>query len=81
MAARACGTIGLTASKEPTMRVCFGILFAVVLSVTDSQAARVPAPDPSQGDGGVSSFYTWNDGDIPPAPGQMLRTELLDPAL
>jgi hypothetical protein len=63
------------------MRLCFGILLAVVLSVTDSQVARVPAPDPSQGDGGVSSFYTWNDGEVPPAPGQMLRAEPLGPAL
>ena len=63
------------------MRVCLGTLFGVVLSAAASQAARVPAPDPSQGDGGVSSFYTWNDGDIPSIPGQMLRTEPLDPAL
>ena len=63
------------------IRVCLGTLFAMVLSTAASQAARVPAPDPSQGDGGVSSFYTWNDGDIPSTPGQMLRTEPLDPAL
>ncbi len=63
------------------IRVCLGTLFAMVLSTAASQSARVPAPDPSQGDGGVSSFYTWNDGDIPSIPGQTLRTEPLDPAL
>jgi pimeloyl-ACP methyl ester carboxylesterase len=63
------------------MRICFAGLFAVVVSAAASQAARVPAPDPSQGDGGVSAFYTWTDGDVPATPGQMLRTEPLDPAL
>ena len=47
------------------MRICFASLFAVVLSAAASQAARVPAPDPLQGDGGVSDFYTWTDGDVP----------------
>jgi secretory lipase len=55
-------------------------LCAVVLSATLAHAAQVPAPDLSQGDGGVSPFYTWS-GDIPATPGQMLRTEALDPAL
>src|SRR6185312_7239239 len=55
-------------------------LIAVMLSGGIASAARVPAPDPQQGDGGVSPFYTWH-GDIPAAPGQMLRTEPLDPAL
>ncbi|MCM3755433.1 hypothetical protein M3665_26285, partial [Bacillus licheniformis] len=35
---------------------------------------RVPAPDPLQGDGRVSAFYTW-DRDIPARPGVLLRTE------
>src|ERR1700712_4010354 len=50
-------------------------LLAILLS-----AAQVPAPTPAQGDGGVSSFYTWS-GDIPAAPGQMLRSEPLEPNL
>ncbi|MCG0580421.1 alpha/beta hydrolase, partial [Burkholderia cenocepacia] len=37
---------------------------------------RVPAPDPLQGDGRVSAFYTW-DRDIPARPGVLLRTEPL----
>ena len=53
------------------------VLFA---AITLARAAQVPAPDPQQGDGGVSAFYTWS-GEIPAKPGQMLRTEPLDPAL
>jgi hypothetical protein len=56
------------------------VLFATAVPAYSAQAARVPAPDPSQGDGGVSPFYTWTS-DIPDKPGQMLRTESLDPAL
>jgi pimeloyl-ACP methyl ester carboxylesterase len=63
------------------MRICLASLIAIVLSAATSQAAQVPAPDPSQGDGGVSAFYTWTGGDVPATPGQMLRTEPLDPAL
>lgn len=37
---------------------------------------RVPAPDPSQGDGRVSSFYTWEKA-IPKRPGLLLRSEPL----
>jgi pimeloyl-ACP methyl ester carboxylesterase len=44
-----------------------------------ARAAQVPAPDPAQGDGGVSPFYTWTD-DIPALPGRMLRIEPLDSA-
>ena len=62
------------------MRLSLASLCAVVLSVGAVHAARVPVPDASQGDGGVSPFYTWT-GEIPAAPGQMLRTEPLDPAL
>jgi len=53
---------------------------AVMLSATAASAAQVPAPDPQQGDGGVSAFYTWAD-EIPTSPGTMLRTEPLDPNL
>jgi pimeloyl-ACP methyl ester carboxylesterase len=62
------------------MRLCLTILVTVVLTCGLAQAAQVPVPDPSQGDGGVSPFYTWA-GEIPTTPGQMLRTEPLDPAL
>jgi pimeloyl-ACP methyl ester carboxylesterase len=61
------------------MRGCLASLFVVLLSTTIARAAHVPAPDPSQGDGGVSPFYTWAD-EIPGTPGRMLRTEPFDPA-
>ena len=56
------------------------LLFATLLASGPAQAAHAPAPDPSQGDGGVSAFYTWTT-EVPDGPGQMLRTEPLDPAL
>jgi pimeloyl-ACP methyl ester carboxylesterase len=62
------------------MRLSLAGLIAVVLSTSVAYAAHVPAPDPRQGDGGVSPFYTWA-GEIPDQPGRMLRTEPLDQAL
>ncbi|QBQ98870.1 alpha/beta fold hydrolase [Paraburkholderia pallida] len=41
---------------------------------------RVPAPDPLQGDGRVSAFYTW-DADVPASPGVLLRSEPLPATL
>jgi pimeloyl-ACP methyl ester carboxylesterase len=55
-------------------------LLTVLLSTCIAHAAHVPPPDPRQGDGGVSPFYTWT-GEIPDAPGRMLHTEPLDPRL
>ena len=55
-------------------------LVLILLLAGIAQGAQVPAPDPKQGDGGVSPFYTWT-GEIPGAPGQMLRAEPLDPTL
>jgi pimeloyl-ACP methyl ester carboxylesterase len=66
--------------SDATMRLPLAGLIVVLLSTLSAHAATVPIPDPRQGDGGVSSFYTWA-GEIPDAPGQMLRTEPLDPAL
>jgi pimeloyl-ACP methyl ester carboxylesterase len=62
------------------MRAYFAFLFGILLSASIARAAQVPAPDASQGDGGVSPFYTWV-GEIPETPGRMLRTEPLDAAL
>ncbi len=39
-----------------------------------------PKPDPQQGDGRVSSFYTWSKA-IPATPGKLLRSEPLEQAL
>jgi len=62
------------------MRRCLAVAVALILSAGIAQAARAPAPDPLQGDGRVSSFYTWTD-EIPAEPGRMLRTESLEPTL
>lgn len=45
-----------------------------------AQAQSVPAPDALQGDGRVSSFYTWA-GTIPAKPGTLLRAEPLPAVL
>jgi dienelactone hydrolase len=55
-------------------------LSLVVLLTGTSAVAQVPPPDPMQGDGRVSSFYTWLDS-IPETPGRMLRSEPLEPGL
>ena len=61
------------------MRGTLAFIVALLASPA-AHAARPPAPDPAQGDGGVSAFYTWQD-DIPDKPGTMLRQEPLDSEL
>jgi hypothetical protein len=56
------------------------VVAAGLLATPLARAAEAPAPDPMQGDGRVSAFYTWA-GAIPDTPGQMLRREALDPTL
>jgi pimeloyl-ACP methyl ester carboxylesterase len=60
--------------------IAAAMLAAATMSACIARAAQVPALDPSQGDGGVSTFYTWG-GAIPDTPGKLLRSEPLDPAL
>lgn len=56
-------------------------LSALALSVGAMAAETyAPKPDPQQGDGRVSAFYTWSKA-IPATPGKLLRTEPLDQAL
>jgi pimeloyl-ACP methyl ester carboxylesterase len=45
-----------------------------------AHAAQAPAPDPLQGDGRVSSFYTWK-GSIPATRGEPLRQQKVEPTL
>jgi Secretory lipase len=76
--------IGLLAARRRvagprTVGWLAAVLFAIISTASAAQAAQVPAPDPSQGDGGVSPFYTWA-GDIPDGAGHLLRTEPLDTA-
>lgn len=56
------------------------LFLATTLCAATAEAAQAPAPDPSQGDGRVSSFYTWK-GSIPATPGHLLRQETLAPTL
>jgi hypothetical protein len=61
------------------MRWLAGLSLFVLLTGT-SEAAQAPPSDPMQGDGRISSFYTWTDS-IPETPGRMLRSEALEPGL
>jgi pimeloyl-ACP methyl ester carboxylesterase len=60
-------------------RIALGFLL-LCSALLASAGTRPPAPDPSQGDGRVSAFYTW-DNDIPATPGELLRSEALPPPL
>ena len=56
-------------------------LSALALSIGAMAAETyAPKPDPQQGDGRVSAFYTWSKA-IPATPGKLLRSETLDQAL
>lgn len=56
-------------------------LSALALSIGAMAAETyAPKPDPQQGDGRVSAFYTWSKV-IPATPGKLLRSEPLDQAL
>ena len=52
-------------------------LSVLALSITAMAAGtHAPKPDPQQGDGRVSAFYTWQ-AVIPATPGKLLRSEPL----
>ncbi len=55
-------------------------VLAILLSGGMALAAQPPAPDPLQGDGRVSGFYTW-EGALPDAPGRLLRQQVLETTL
>lgn len=57
-------------------KTAFALLLSTSLALPAIAAERVPLPDPEQGDGRVSEFYTWG-GDIPAKPGTLLRSEEL----
>ena len=54
------------------------VLFESTISVAGAQT--VPKPNPWQGDGRVSAFYTW-DKTIPHKPGTFLHAEPISPVL
>lgn len=65
--------------KLPLPVVCG--MGALALSIGAAFAdTRAPSPDPLQGDGRVSPFYTWQEN-IPATPGKLLRSEPLDATL
>lgn len=65
----------LSARLRTAATTCTAVL-TLSASVAPAAAERVPAPDPTQGDGRVSPFYTW-EKDIPTKPGTLLRSEPL----
>src|SRR6476620_2686608 len=69
----------MTARSIAPSIVLVCVLAAVLASGTNAGARRQgpkPVPDPAQGDGGVSAFYTW-DKQVPATPGRLLRQEPL----
>jgi hypothetical protein len=69
----------MTARSIAPSMVLVCVLAAVLASGTNAGARRQgpkPVPDPAQGDGGVSAFYTW-DKQVPATPGRLLRQEPL----
>ena len=71
-------------NKELRMKLPQKIVFslsALALSMSAMAAGEhAPKPDPLQGDGRVSAFYTWQDV-IPSTPGKLLRSEPLEKTL
>jgi hypothetical protein len=49
------------------MKALLVALCAALVVTHNAEAVRVPDPDPEQGDGRVSAFYTWGD-EIPSLP-------------
>lgn len=60
-------------SRPPFTMMAAALL---AISVPAAALAQASTPDPRQGDGGVSAFYTWNKP-IPAVPGKLLRREPL----
>jgi hypothetical protein len=58
----------------------FGLSVLALSMSAFAADVHAPKPDPLQGDGRVSAFYTWEKA-IPAAPGKLLRSEPLDSTL
>lgn len=71
-----------SASSLSRLGRLLALLSAVPLALAHPAiaATRAPAPNPEQGDGRVSDFYTWKE-DIPARPGKLLRSEPLPAAI
>lgn len=70
-----CTNLRMTIIRMP--RAMFMLLLAAI--VLGATPAHAQTTDPSQGDGRVSAYYSWQDAI--PQPGRLLRQEPLDPAL
>src|SRR5579883_295290 len=75
MASYECGHAGNRRSRQTRstgpLRLALTLL---VFLCAHAAVAQTPKPDPRQGDGGVSAFYTWEKA-IPASPGVLLRRE------
>lgn len=60
--------------------VVLALSMAAISMNAFAEGVYAPKPDPLQGDGRVSSFYSWADT-IPATPGKLLRSEPLDATL
>ncbi len=61
-------------------KLAFGLSLLTLSLGALAAETFAPKPDPQQGDGRVSAFYTW-DKAIPATPGKLLRSEPLDKTL
>ena len=62
--------------QSRTLQRAIAMVVAASLSGLALMASAAPPGDSSQGDGGVSAFYSWT-GDVPRQPGTLLRHEPL----
>lgn len=61
-------------------RFTFGFSVLALSMSALAAGTHAPKPDPLQGDGRVSAFYTWQEV-IPSTPGKLLRSEPLEKTL
>lgn len=66
--------------KNRALQRAIAVAMLAGLSGWTLMASATPPGEPSQGDGGVSSFYSWT-GDVPQRPGTLLRHEPLPQGL
>ena len=66
----------MSMQQSRTLQRAIAMVVAASLSGLALMASAAPPGDSSQGDGGVSAFYSWT-GDVPRQPGTLLRHEPL----
>lgn len=70
-------TLPITSSRAPLLITLTGLALLITLFSGPLNAGTLPT-GPSSGDMDLSPFYRW-DGDVPAAPGTVLRSETLAP--